>query len=180
MKTLIINGSPRLNGNTAALTAAFKKELKGDTEELFVYKGKYAPCMDCRVCHVKSECAVKDDMDKIYRDDYDNIVIASPVYMSLLTPPLLSVLSRLQVYYAAKWLRHEPLNIRGKKGVLILTGGGNGSPDKAVETAALFLRILKAELAEDNIVISYDTDKTAAADDMTAMGRIKDIARSLQ
>jgi NAD(P)H-dependent FMN reductase len=112
----------------------------------------------------------------IYNDDFDNIVIASPVYMSLLTPPMSAALSRLQMYYAAKWVRKEPIWLKPKTGAIILTGGGNGSPDAAVKTAKLFLSILKAEITDENIVLSYDTDKTPAKDDICALNKISDIA----
>ena len=50
MKTLIINGSPRVNGNTAALIAELKKHISGEVIELSAFRSDIAPCTDCRAC----------------------------------------------------------------------------------------------------------------------------------
>ena len=49
-KTLIINGSPRPKGDTAALIAELKRNLKGEVVELSAFRSKIAPCVDCRSC----------------------------------------------------------------------------------------------------------------------------------
>lgn len=79
-KTLIINGSPRPNGNTVTLINELKKHLEGEIMELSAFRSKIAPCVDCRGCWETAKCVVKDEMQVIYEDDFDNIVIASPVY----------------------------------------------------------------------------------------------------
>lgn len=48
------------------------------------------------------KCVVKDRMQIIYDDDFDNIVIASPVYYGTLPGAVLSVMSRLQPWHVAK------------------------------------------------------------------------------
>ncbi|MBP3443176.1 MAG: flavodoxin family protein, partial [Methanocorpusculaceae archaeon] len=83
-KTIIINGSPRVNGNTAFLIAELKKHLEGEVIEISAFRSGIAPCVDCRACWTTAKCVVEDDMQIIYDDDFDNIVIASPVYYSTL------------------------------------------------------------------------------------------------
>ena len=75
MKTLIINGSPRLHGNTVALIDELKRHLEGEVIELSAFRSNIAPCVDCRGCWKTARCVVRDDMEVIYGDDFDNVVI---------------------------------------------------------------------------------------------------------
>ena len=68
MRTLIFDGSPHRNGDTAAMIEAFCTELGGDVERVRAYElqGKIAACVDCRACWKKPGCAIKDGMQEIY------------------------------------------------------------------------------------------------------------------
>jgi multimeric flavodoxin WrbA len=123
LKTLIINGSPRKNGDTAALISEFKKHITGEVTEISAYYDKIKPCIDCRYCWKQKGCVIKDDMAKIYDDDFDTVVIASPVYMSTLPGPLVSLASRFQSHYAAKRFLKDKIDVKSKNAVLLLTGG---------------------------------------------------------
>lgn len=96
IKTLIINGSPRINGDTASLLDVVKENIEGEYRVVDVYRCAISPCLDCRFCWKNNGCAINDEMQEIY--DYiqicDNILIASPIYFSELTGRLLDVGSR--------------------------------------------------------------------------------------
>ena len=109
MKTLIINGSPRPSGNTVALIEELKKHLEGEVIELSAFRSRIAPCVDCRGCWETARCVVRDEMDVIYGDDFDNVVIASPVYFSTLPGKMLSLISRMQPWHAATFFIKKPL-----------------------------------------------------------------------
>ena len=47
-KTLILNASPRADGDVAALLDAVKAELRGPVEELRLFRARLSPCVDCR------------------------------------------------------------------------------------------------------------------------------------
>ena len=79
MKTLIINGSPRPDGNTVSLIRELKKHLEGEVVEVSAFYSNIAPCVDCRGCWQTAKCVVDDGMQVIYEDDFDNVVVASPV-----------------------------------------------------------------------------------------------------
>jgi len=179
MKTLIINGSPRPNGDTASLLKEFKAHVKGEVVEISAYRAKISPCIDCRHCWEKQGCVIKDDMDKIYADDFDTVIIASPVYMSNLTGPVLSLASRFQIYFAAARILKMPIERKVKKGVLILVGGGDGGAEPAIESAKLIFRSMKAKLDEEDMVLSLQTDKIPAKDDSAAMDKVREIAIKL-
>ena len=117
MKTLIINGSPRKNGETVSLIKELTKQLNGEYKILDAYYTSIYPCVDCRYCWSNDGCAVKDEMTEIYDyiEDCDNIVIASPIYFSQPTGRLLDICSRFQSYFAAKHFRNQAPTLKPKK-----------------------------------------------------------------
>lgn len=102
-KVLILNGSPHANGDTAYILDQLKKRLPQDTiiEELSLYKSNMKPCVDCRHCWKNEGCPIKDDMDIMWKDDYNLVVVASPVYMYNVTPPLFTLVTRLNMKYSS-------------------------------------------------------------------------------
>ena len=93
MKTLIINGSPRVNGDTNSLINIVKERIGGEYKIVDAYRCNISPCLDCRFCWENSGCAIQDEMQEVYDyiQDCDNILIASPIYFSELTGKLLDV-----------------------------------------------------------------------------------------
>ena len=79
-KTLILNGSPRKNGDTAALLRILDRELAGEKRTIDCYRADVSPCVDCRACWREKRCVIDDAMQEIYRyvEDCDNVVVASP------------------------------------------------------------------------------------------------------
>ncbi|HHT17410.1 MAG TPA: flavodoxin family protein [Papillibacter sp.] len=159
MKTLIFNGSPRKNGNTAALVDALSQRLGGEIKVVRAYDCDIRPCIDCRYCWKNRGCSIKDGMQALYSDidEADNIVIASPVNFSELTGQLLVVLSRLQMYWCAKYLRHEEPVPKKKRAGLILVRGGSG-PQKlsAIDTGKMILGDISATLC--GVVMADNSD----------------------
>lgn len=133
-------------------------------------------CIDCRQCWKKKSCVIKDDMIKIYNDDFDTVVIASPLYMSNLTGPLVSLASRFQAYYAAKRFLNDSINIKIKLGVLIIVGGGDGGPQQAIKLAKWMFKKMNAEIKDENIILSLNTDEIQAKEDNQSLDKIKEIA----
>ena len=123
-KTLIINGSPRPRGNTARLIEELKSHLEGEVLEISAFRSDIAPCVDCRGCWKTAKCVIRDDMDLIWADDFDNVVVASPVYFMTLPGKMLDLLSRFQPWHAAMYFLNQPLQQREKKAGVILTAGG--------------------------------------------------------
>jgi len=179
MKTLIINGSPRRNGDTASLLNELKKHLSGEVVEISAYHDKISPCTDCRCCWEKLGCVINDDMAAIYADDFDNVIIASPVYMSNLTGPVLSLASRFQIYFAASRFLKVPIKRRPKRGVLILVGGGDGGAEPAIESAKLIFKMMNAQLNDGDIVLSLRTDVLPASEDGLAVDKVRGVAKSM-
>ncbi len=170
MKTLIFNGSPRINGDTESLIDIVKGKLPGECRVVNAYRCNISPCMDCRYCWENQGCSIQDEMQEIY--DYiqvcDNILIASPIYFSELTGKLLDVGSRLQTYFCARFFRGEKPIPKSKKGAIILVGGGDGHMDKAYGTACTLLHHMNCFDIHE-AVFSHNTNERPAARDERAL-----------
>ena len=181
MKTLILNGSPRKNGETSGLITALERSLTGSVEIVRVYGADIAPCVDCRRCRTRPGCAIDDEMTALYETirTCDNLVLASPLYFRELTGRLLDVASRLQTFYCARMFRGEDALIRPKRGALLLVGGSDrNTPDPAVKTGLLLLREMGCvETAEP--VVFLGTDKKSALEDAEIPAKLRETAAFL-
>lgn len=179
MKTLIINGSPRIDGDTSALVAAFLAELKGETLVMSC-RDDIAPCNDCRFCHEHPGCAINDRMQAVYDyiEECDNIVLASPIWYSSLSGPMLNIASRLQTLFMGRYRRGEA-HIPTRNGVLILVGAQphtKAAPEQAALTIMRNMRVMRPLAAT---VYSLNTDNVPAAEDAAALAQARDAARIL-
>lgn len=159
---------------------AMFETLEGEKQVFWAYEGKVGPCVDCRYCKTHPGCALKDgfgELDQAIRGS-DNIIIASPVYFSELTGPLLSVASRFQCYWGQRFFQKtEPLG-GGRRGAILLTGGGNGRPDRALQTARALLHTLNVQQIEEP-VMSLCTDRLPARQDERALALARALGKKL-
>ena len=178
MKTLILNGSPRENGDTASLIREVIRKLPGDYKIVNAYRCSISPCVDCRCCWEHDGCSIQDEMQEVYEyiRECDNVLIASPVYFSELTGKLLDLGSRLQTYYCAASFRKEKPVMKDKKGAVILVGGGDGHMDKAYSTACILLHQMNCHTIHE-LVCSHSTNRIPAADDIHAVQGTDSIVR---
>lgn len=100
MKVLIINGSPRLNGNSSILINEMKKIFIQEGVEVDVYQIGNKPirgCMACGYCYEHKECVFKDDVNDLAKrfEAADGLVVTSPVYYGSANGSLISLLDRL-------------------------------------------------------------------------------------
>ncbi len=172
MNILVLNGSPRPNGNTAAMVGAFVQgaEEKGHHITVVpVCQKKIAGCLACEYCHTKgeSQCIQRDDMQEIYPvlDSAEMIVLASPVYYHSFTGQLQCVINRI---YALD----KPKNL--KKAALILSSGSDNVYGGAIyEYQNSFLDYLKLK----NMGIFTAFDKQNKSEEKLA--ELREFGRSL-
>lgn len=176
MKTLIFNGSPRINGDTAGLIGIIAEKIAGEYKIVNAYRCNVSPCLDCRYCRENRGCAINDEMLGIYEyiQECDNILIASPLYFSELTGKLLDVGSRLQTYFSARFFRKEEPVPKPKNGAVVLVGGGDGHIETAYHTACTLLRHMNCRSIHD-AVYSHSTNERAAVEDKNALLGINSI-----
>lgn len=180
MKTLIINGSPRKNGDTTALIDELIRHLEGEVKVISCHDD-ISPCIDCRYCWKNDGCAVQDDMQAVYDyiTDCDNIVLASPIWFSSLSGPALNLGSRFQRYFTARFFRKQPAPLKPKKGLLIFVGGQPGTEEIPAQNAVTILRNANVVKSEISIVSSMLTDKIPAKDDVQAHEKLRSEAQRL-
>ncbi len=101
MKILVLNGSPRPNGNTAGMVKTFQQaaEEQGHQVKVFsVCTMNIKGCLACEYCHGKGhgQCVQKDDMQEIYAElaDTEMIVLATPIYYHGISGQLKCVIDR--------------------------------------------------------------------------------------
>lgn len=116
MKILVLNGSPRPKGNTAAMVEAFVKGAKQkghDVTVVPVCSKNISGCKACEFCHTKGEgkCIQQDDMQEIYPflEAAKMIVLASPIYYHSFTGQLQCVISRIYALDKPKHLKKAAL-----------------------------------------------------------------------
>lgn len=126
MDILVLNGSPRPSGNTAAMVEAFAEGAreKGHTVHIVpVCQKRIAGCMACEYCHQKDsgherQCVQQDDMQEVYPllERAEMLVLASPIYYHNFTGQLQCAVNRI---YALDHPKHL------KKAALILSSGSD-------------------------------------------------------
>ena len=170
MKVLILNGSPHSSGDTVTVINKIKGRLPSDTvyEEINAYNDSIKPCIDCRYCWENKGCSIKDKMELVLKDDYDVVLIASPIYISFVTPPLFSIYTRLNFIWSNKHFLNIPTEMKKKKGILVLVGGGDGSPDNAINISMRTFKKLNADFnLEKDYIYSLNTNTVPAKEDKT-------------
>lgn len=100
MKVLIINGSPRPNGNTAIALREMVKIFEADgiaAEIIQIGNKDVRGCIACGMCFSKGKCVFDDVVNELAPkfEEADGLVIASPVYYASANATLIACLDRL-------------------------------------------------------------------------------------
>lgn len=100
MKVLILNGSPRVNGNTSIAIKEMVKVFDGnDVESEVVQLGNMdiRGCMACNYCYKNKKCAIDDIVNElaVKFNECDGLVVATPVYFASANATLIACLDRL-------------------------------------------------------------------------------------
>ncbi len=100
MKVLIINGSPRKDGNTAISLNEMVKIFEADgieTEIVQIGNKDVRGCIACNSCGEKGKCVFDDVVNELAPkfEEADGLVIASPVYYASANATLIACLDRL-------------------------------------------------------------------------------------
>ena len=100
MKALIINGSPRVNGNTSVAVREIEKtfaEEGVETEVVQVGNKDIRGCIACGYCGENGKCVFNDIVNELAPkfEEADGLVVASPVYYASANATLIACLTRL-------------------------------------------------------------------------------------
>ncbi len=100
LKVLILNGSPRVNGNTAIAIREMENIFRAqyvEVETIQIGMKDVRGCIACGKCSVLGKCVFDDVVNEIAPkfEAADGLVIASPVYYASANPTLVACLDRL-------------------------------------------------------------------------------------
>ena len=100
MKVLIINGSPRKDGNTSVALNEMTKvfEEQGiDADVVQIGNKDVRGCIACGSCATKGKCVFDDVVNELAPkfEEADGLVVASPVYYASANATLIACLDRL-------------------------------------------------------------------------------------
>jgi multimeric flavodoxin WrbA len=184
MKILGIMGSPRRQSNTEILldkALEGAREAGAGVEKVLVSKLKISPCLEIYACRKDGNCAIKDDMQLLYKKllEADHIIFASPIFFYGITSQAKAVIDRCQ----ALWVRRHVLGMgkkdkRVRRGVFISVGATRGTKlfDGAVLTVKYFFDAIGVKYSGDLLVMGIDNkgqieEHTAALEDAFRLGQ---------
>lgn len=100
MKVLMLNGSPRENGNIALAFHEMERVFQEngvETENILLGKKTVRGCVACESCRKNGKCVFDDIVNELAEKfrEADGLVIGSPVYYGSANGTLMSALQRL-------------------------------------------------------------------------------------
>ena len=100
MKVLILNGSPRINGNTSIAVKELEKTFSlnnVETEIIQVGNKAVRGCIACCKCVETGKCVFDDIVNEIAPkfEAADGLIVASPVYYASANATLVALMQRL-------------------------------------------------------------------------------------
>ncbi|MFX1486271.1 MAG: flavodoxin family protein [Promethearchaeota archaeon] len=120
MKTVVLYGSPRKDGNSATLAKYFLQGLRtsgiNEIKEFYSNDLNISPCQMCGSCGkperielTPHNCITSDDMHPIYEAfaEANIVVFATPIIWGYMTAQLKKVLDRLEALASNKYFGHK-------------------------------------------------------------------------
>ena len=124
MKVLIVNGSPRHEGNTSVALEEMNKVFKSEKIEVEIIQignKDIRGCIACNSCKKNGQCVFNDQVNEVASklNEYDGIVLGTPVYYASANATLIAFLDRL--FYST------PLDLRMKVGASVVVARRGGA-----------------------------------------------------
>ena len=106
MKVLLVNGSPKKNGNTAFALEQMAEVFADqgiETEIIQVGNREIRGCLGCGTCYKTGKCVIDDFVNEFAPkfEEADGIVLGSPVYYASANGTLVAFLDRL--FYSSRF-----------------------------------------------------------------------------
>ena len=177
-KVLLVNGSPRKDGNTFLALSEMAKtlnELGLETEIAWIGVKPVRGCIACGTCHEKNngKCVFDDDICNEMIEKFntaDALVVGSPVYYGQPAGQVLALIQR--AFYAGAQVNNKPA-----AAVAVCRRGG--------ATAALQTMMMPFQLKNMPLVTSqywnivYGMNKGEAKLDVEGMQTMRQLARNI-
>ena len=180
---LVLDCSPKSGGNVDLLVNQFCQNTKAKITRLKVFptlkdeNGIY-PCLDCGACKRIKSCVIEDNFKKVLQDDYDVVLLASPIYMSNLPGPAFNLISRFNFMYNNRVYLKTMHSFKPKRAILFLVGGGyacdmlRGRQNQTlpIKQANYIFKKLNAKLDKKDIITYLNADE----EDINCLNRVKE------
>lgn len=129
-KILLVNASPRINGNSDTIVKMLAEDLKDCEVTIFNMREKNCkPCMACGACQGKDTqiCVQNDDIkDLLFTiDECDGIVLATPIYNQQICSQAKLFIERWYPFFKYDNRLMTNTSKYGKKGAIICSFWGS-------------------------------------------------------
>ena len=126
MKVLMLNGSPRARGNTAAALEEMAKTFRQEGVEVEIVHVGHLPirgCIACGQCYRNGKCVFDDLVNEVAPkfQEADGLVIGSPVYYASANATVMAFVQRL--FYSTRF----PKTMKVGASVCVARRGGLSS-----------------------------------------------------
>lgn len=165
-KTVIIDGGPRRNMNTAQMLrkiaeGALSVDADIEVKTFRLYDLNYKGCMSCMACKVKGKamniCKFKDPLSPIMEEiaRADGLVLGSPIYFGDITGQMRTFLERL----CFPWLSYNDYSLTAPKQMpVVLIETMNGLPERNNSNGyGTMEHCLTVALGAPERIIAYNT-----------------------
>ena len=170
IRLLIIIGSPRIAGNSAALAQLSKAVADTSTNPIVstaivsVAAVRFGGCTGCNGCSATGICTVRDGMREIYSeiDLADAILWIAPVYFGSVPGQLKALIDRFQAYWVRRQLREalgrpKPYHDRRPASLVLVRGGGDPfGHEGAVTPVTAASNLAEFRLREPIVILGPD------------------------
>ena len=186
MDLIGIMGSPRKGGNSEILldqALSGAKESGAMVEKVQLLDRKITPCLEIYACLKDGECALKDDMRRLYQRmiECDRLILSAPIFFYGVPATAKAFIDRCQALWVRKHILKRPYPSRGvRKGAFISVGATRGKRlfEGPVLMMKYFFEALDMAYVEDLLVRGVDK-KGEIREHPDEMQRAYDLGRRL-
>ncbi len=178
MNVILINGSPKANGNTALALQEVARTLNAegvDTEIINIGNKQIRGCMACNRCWEIGKCVFEDGIvNEIAQklNNADGIVVGSPVYFSSPSGQIISLLDRL--FYSNL---HTNWSMKVGASVAVARRGGCTATFDVLNK--YFLKTSMPVVPSQYWNIAHGTEPGEVAQDLEGMQTMRQLARNM-
>ena len=179
MKVLLINGSPREQGNTATALAEVARQLAAEgieSEQVWIGNKPVRGCIACGQCSAKGlgRCVFDDDVCNSISakfNEADALIIGSPVYYGQPNGALLSIIQR------AFYSNGASINGKPAAAIAVCRRGGATATFEALNMPFQMMNMPVVTSQYWNIV--YGREPGQATNDTEGMQTMRTLARNM-
>ena len=176
MKVLMINGSPRINGNTSLALDEMTKIFEAEgiiVKKMQIGAQDVRGCVACNYCAEHGKCVFADCVNDIAQEfeSADGLVVATPVYYASANATLIAALDRL--FYST----HFDKTMKVGAGIMVARRGGCSA---TYDELNKYFGISGMPIATSQYWSSiHGREKGEAAKDLEGMQTMRTLARNM-